>query len=340
VHAAARAARDGVFVAFGVRPDRPETGYGYLELGDGAGPAPLRPFRRFVEKPDAASAAAMVAAGGFLWNAGLFCLPVAGLRAAFERLAPDIVRAVRPAVAEAARDLDFLRLGPGFAAAPDISLDYAIMERMGGGLVAPLDCGWNDLGSWRTVWSESRRDAQGVAAGAATTAIDCRDTLLRSEDGQVELVGIGLDGIAAIAMRDAVLVARLDRAQDVREAVAALKLKGAAQAESFPRVHRPWGWFETLVAGERFLVKRIVVRPGRRLSLQSHLHRSEHWVVVTGTAQVTLGDEVRLLSENQSAYIPLGQHHRLENPGRLDLHLIEVASGAYLGEDDITRWPD
>jgi mannose-1-phosphate guanylyltransferase/mannose-6-phosphate isomerase len=339
VTTAAAAARDGHLVTFGIRPDRPETGYGYIEL-TGAACTSAQAFRRFVEKPDAASAAEMVASGRYLWNSGMFVFGARAILDAFAGHAPEVEAACRAAVESGREDLDFFRLGAeAYAASPDISIDYAIMERVQGHVV-PVDCGWNDLGSWATVWQESARDEAGVAAGPNALAIDCRDTLLRSDHPDVQVVGIGLEGVVAVATGDAVLVGAMDRAQEVRRAVDALKAQGAPQATDFRRCYRPWGWYETLALGDRFQVKQIMVRPGGILSLQSHFHRAEHWVVVTGTARVTVDDEVRLMTENQSIYVPLGSVHRLENPGKLDLHLIEVQSGAYLGEDDITRYDD
>ena len=337
IFAAVDAARGGAFVTFGIRPDRPETGYGYIELdappGDGA-----QPYRGFVEKPDRAAAEHMLASGRFLWNSGMVVVPAAALLRAFAEHAPQVGCATERALAEAREDLDFLRPGAdAYEASPAISIDYAIMERARGGVVVPVDCGWNDLGSWKTVWQEA---GGATATRGETVAIDCEDVLLRSDEPGVSMVGIGLRNIAAVATGDAVLVADLDRTQDVRLAVAALARRGAPQAEEFPRCHRPWGWYETLATGGRFQVKQIVVKPGGTLSLQSHVHRAEHWVVVSGTARVTIGDEVRLLTENQSTYIPLGAVHRLENPGKVPLHLIEVQSGAYLGEDDIVRYED
>ena len=214
------------------------------------------------------------------------------------------------------------------------------MEKAKNLSVVPFDGGWSDLGGWDAVWRESENDSAGVATSGEATAIDCTNTLLRSENENLEIVGIGLDNIFAIAMPDAVLIADMSRAQDVKKAVAALKKKGAKQAEQFPRDHRPWGWFETLSLGQRFQVKRIMVHPGAALSLQSHVHRSEHWIVVAGTARVTVGETVTLVTENQSVYIPVGSKHRMENPGKVDLHLIEVQTGTYLGEDDIVRYED
>lgn len=332
----------GRLVTFGLRPTRPETAYGYLALHappDGSG-APL-PLQGFVEKPDARRAEALLADGRHLWNAGIFLMSARDAVAAFRAHAPDLLPPVEAALAEARADLGFLRLAPGpWSRAPDISVDYAVMEKASNLSVVPFDAPWSDLGGWDAVWREGGPDASGVLTSGPATAIDCRDTLLRSESPGLELVGIGLDGMMAVAMPDAVLVAPLARAQDVRRAVDALKARGARQATEFPKDHRPWGWFESLAAGPRFQVKRIHVHPGASLSLQSHLHRSEHWVVVQGTARVTVGDEVRLLAENESVYVPLGARHRLENPGKLPMVLIEVQTGAYLGEDDITRYED
>jgi mannose-1-phosphate guanylyltransferase/mannose-6-phosphate isomerase len=340
VIAGAEAARAGQLVTFGIRPDRPETGYGYLELADAPGDAAM-PFLRFVEKPEQAAAEEMLASGRYLWNSGMFLFRARDILAGFDAHAPDITATCRRALDGGREDLCFFRPGEdGYRENPSISLDYAVMERAGGGTVVPVDCGWNDLGSWRTVWQESGRDTDGVAASEGALAIDCRDTLLRSEDEALRLVGLGLENVVAVAMRDAVLVASMDRAQDVRLAVDALKAESAGQAVDYPRFHRPWGWYESLAQAPGFQVKRIVVRPGAKLSLQSHTRRAEHWVVVAGTARVTIGDRVEDLVANQSCYVPLGEIHRMENPGGDELHLIEVQSGDYLGEDDITRYDD
>jgi mannose-1-phosphate guanylyltransferase / mannose-6-phosphate isomerase len=338
------AAEAGRIVTFGVAPDRPETGYGYLELeaapDPDAPPAPL-PLVRFVEKPCAETAAAMVAGGRHLWNAGIFLFSVPAILAAFETHAPGLVAAVRRAVEAAVPDLAFLRLDPAaWAEAEAISIDYAVMEKAPGLAVVPLATPWSDLGAWDAIGRAMGTDASGTAIAGPAHAIDCEGSILRAESPDQVLVGIGLRNVVAVAMRDAVLVADLSQGQRVKEAVELLKARGAAQATDFPRFHRPWGWYETLSLGTRFQVKRIMVHPGGILSLQSHVHRAEHWVVVEGTARVTVGAEVRLLAENESVYIPLGAVHRLENPGKLDLHLIEVQSGPYLGEDDITRYED
>ena len=343
VDAGVEAARAGRIVTFGIRPDRPETGYGWLELAEAPpeGVADARPLLRFVEKPDAARAAEMLAAGRFLWNAGIFLFSVRSILAAFAAHAPELVAPARRAVTEATPDLGFLRLASGpWATIPDISIDYAVMERADNLIVVPFAGGWSDLGGWDAVWREAGPDAAGNVCSAHATAIDCAGTLLRAESDRQEIVGIGLTDIIAVAMPDAVLVARREDAQRVKEAVAALRAKAVPQAESFPVDHRPWGWFESLVIGERFQVKRIVVHPGAALSLQSHHHRSEHWIVVQGTAKVTVDNEVRLVTENQSVYIPLGAVHRMENPGKLPMVLIEVQTGSYLGEDDIIRYED
>lgn len=343
VEAGAEAARAGRLVTFGIKPTHAETGYGYLELDGSPGDFAARPLalKRFVEKPDAARAAEMVAAGTYLWNAGIFLFSVGTILDAFRAHAPDLVAPVTAAVQAGKPDLGFLRLDPAaWKQAADISIDYAVMEKADNLSVVPYAAGWSDLGGWDAVWREAARDARGVATTGPATAIDCDDTLLRSEDGRLEVVGIGLRNIVAVAMPDAVLVADASRAQDVKQAVAALKKKGALQAESFPKDHRPWGWFESLVIGDRFQVKRIHVHPGAALSLQSHHHRSEHWIVVEGTAKVTVDDKVTLLTENQSVYIPLGAVHRMENPGKVPMVLIEVQTGSYLGEDDIIRYED
>lgn len=338
VAAAVAAARAGQLVTFGITPDRAETGYGYIELPRAPQPG-AQPFTRFVEKPDAARAAAMVAGGLHLWNSGMFVFSAAAILAAFDAHAPAVAAATRSAIDTGREDLCFFRPGDAYLAAPAISIDYAIMERVQGQVV-PLDCGWNDLGSWKTVWQETPVGAGQTATTGRALAIDCQDSLLRSDHPDMALVGIGLTGIIAVATRDAVLVAAMDRAQDVRLAVEALRAESLPQATDFPRCYRPWGWYETLALGTRFQVKQIMVKPGGQLSLQSHVHRAEHWVVVAGTARVTVDDAVSLRSENQSIYIPLGAIHRLENPGKVDLHLIEVQSGVYLGEDDIIRYQD
>lgn len=340
VAAALPAARAGQLVTFGVNPDRPETGYGYLEL-DAAptGEATPTPLKAFVEKPDANRAAEMLAEGRYMWNAGIFLFSVPTIIAAFKKHAPNMVKAVQAALDAAKTDLGFTRLDPiAWEGAQAISIDYAVMEKSDNLSVVPFTGRWSDLGDWAAVWRET--ESAGVSLSGPATAIDCKNTLLRSEVGGQVIVGIGLEDIVAVAMPDAVLISHKGRTQEVKQAVSALKDKQAPQAETFPKDHRPWGWFESLVVGERFHVKRIVVHPGAALSLQSHHHRSEHWIVVEGTARVTIDDKVKLVTENQSVYIPLGAVHRMENPGKVPMALIEVQTGNYFGEDDIIRYED
>jgi mannose-1-phosphate guanylyltransferase/mannose-6-phosphate isomerase len=344
VQAAAPAAEAGQLVTFGIRPDRAETGYGWLAMSEkpDADFAPIpQPLKGFVEKPDLPKAEALLAGGEHLWNAGIFLFSTSAMIAAFEKHAPDMLAEARRAVDEAESDLGFTRLAPEpWGQLDDISIDYAVMEKADNLTVVPYGGLWSDLGGWDAVWLESGPDADGVVTNGPATSIDCADTLLRAESDSQQLVGIGLKDVIAVAMSDAVLVAHKDRAQDVKKAVAALKAKGASQAETLPRDYRPWGWYESLVVGGRFQVKRIHVHPGAALSLQSHHHRSEHWIVVEGTAKVTVDDEVKLVTENQSVYIPLGAVHRMENPGKVPMVLIEVQTGSYLGEDDLIRYED
>lgn len=343
VAAALPCAQQGMLVTFGIRPTRAETGYGYLELSEKAdmGAATPQPLTRFVEKPSREAAEIMIAGGRYLWNAGIFLMTAGAAVAAFRKHARDLLSPVEVALANAVSDLGFTRLDPeAWRRVEDISIDYAVMERASNLVVMPYAGRWSDLGGWESVWAEGVPDDAGVVAGPRTTAIDCRDVLLRSESVHQEVVGIGLDDLTVVAMSDAVLVARKSDSQRVKEAVAALKARGAPQAVQLPRDYRPWGWFESLIVGGRFQVKRIHVNPGAALSLQSHHHRSEHWIVVEGTAKVTVGDDVKLLTENQSIYIPLGALHRMENPGKVPMVLIEVQTGSYLGEDDIIRYED
>ena len=337
----AGAAAAGRLVTFGTKPNRPETGFGYLELAGPHKAGQAVDLARFVEKPDARRAARMASDGRHLWNAGIFLFRVGDILAAFSEHAAEMIAPCEAAVANAHDDLGFLRLGEAdYAQVTAESIDYAIMEKAGNISAVPVDAGWSDLGSWSTLYDVSPSDDDGVARDGAVTSIDCEDTLLRSEDDNIHLVGLGLKNIVAVAMRDAVLVADKSRAQEVKNVVAALRIKNVAQADDYPRFYRPWGWYETLCMADRFQVKRIMVKPGGLLSLQSHVHRSEHWVVVKGTAKVTVGEDVQLLGENESVYIPLGTVHRMENPGKVGMYLIEVQTGSYLGEDDIIRYED
>lgn len=340
VRVGAEAARAGKLVTFGVPPTRPETGYGYLEVEMMAEPGAAVNVLQFIEKPAAALAVELAGSGCHLWNAGIFLMRVGDALEAFAKHAPGLMEPCRRALEAAKSDLGFLRLGPPWCEAEDISLDFAVMEKAENIAAVPLAAGWSDLGAWDALWEVLEKDENGVSLTGAATAFDCRDTLLRSEESGVQLVGLGLERIVAVAMRDAVLVADMDRSQDVKTLVEGLKTAKIAQATEHPRFHRPWGWYETLCAESRFQVKRICVKPGAALSLQSHVHRSEHWVVVAGTARVTLGEDVSLLTENQSIYIPLGMAHRLENPGLMPMYLIEVQTGSYFGEDDIIRYED
>lgn len=334
------AARAGQIVTFGIQPSRAETGYGWLDLGE-IGPDGVAPLNRFIEKPGPDLAERLFAEGRCLWNAGLFLMRADVLIAAARTHAPQGLALAEAAVAAAEADLGFVRLAPEpWAGLPDISIDHAIMEKAANLSVVRFDGRWTDLGSWAAVFSETPRDASGTATQGRATALDCENTLLRSESDGVELIGIGLKNVVAVATKDAVLVADAGSAQSVRLAVQTLKDRGAPQASAFPRELRPWGWYETIGTGDRFQVKRIHVHPGAALSLQSHLHRAEHWVVVQGTARVTVGQTVSLVAENQSIYVPLGEVHRLENPGRVPMVLIEVQTGTYLGEDDIIRHED
>ncbi|MEM1361669.1 MAG: mannose-1-phosphate guanylyltransferase/mannose-6-phosphate isomerase [Pseudomonadota bacterium] len=339
VEIGAKAAQTGNFVTFGVPPTRPETGYGYLELASSEAPDDgIVPLKSFREKPNAETAEAMLAQGGYLWNTGIFLVQVGALIRAFEAHAPTMLEPCKAALAAGNDDLGFFRLGAdAYTAVQAKSFDYAIMEHVKPIVTVPLQSTWSDLGAWDALWQAGEQDT--VTHGPVLT-LDCHDSYLRSEDDTMQLVGLGLDGIIAVAMRDAVLVADKSRAQDIKAVVETLREQSVAQADDYPRFHRPWGWYETLCLGDRFQVKRIMVKPGGILSLQSHHHRSEHWIVVAGTAEVTVGDTKQLLTENESVYIPLGSVHRMANPGHLPMYLIEVQTGSYLGEDDIVRYED
>jgi len=338
--AVARAAADaGALATFGIVPTEPATGYGYIEAGDTAGSGPARRIKRFAEKPDAATAARFLAQGGFLWNSGMFAF---GAQAYLDELArhrPDIAAGAERALAASKRDMDFLRLdAETFAACPAESVDYAVMEKTDRGIVVPADIGWSDVGSWSSLWDVSEKDAGGNVVRGDVHLADTKDCLVRSDGRLVSLLGV--EDLIVVETDDAVLVASRARSQDVKEIVDRLERGARTEHVSHRRVYRPWGYYESIDAGERFQVKRIMVKPGEALSLQMHHHRAEHWVVVSGTAKVTRNDEQILLAENESAYIPVGAKHRLENPGKMPLYLIEVQSGGYLGEDDIVRFED
>jgi mannose-1-phosphate guanylyltransferase / mannose-6-phosphate isomerase len=334
------AAREGRIVTFGIAPTHAETGYGWLECGVVTHPG-VEALTRFVEKPEVVVAEALLADPRCLWNAGVFLARADVLIEAARAHAPQVLAAAEAALVAAETDLGFVRLSATpWTLVESISIDHAIMEKAANLSVVRFDGRWTDLGSWASVWAEAARDDTGTAVQGRATAKGCEGTLLRSDHDGVELIGIGLKNVVAVATRDAVMVADLGSAQSVKLAVETLKARGSRQATAFAHDHRPWGWYETIGAGDRFQVKRIHVHPGAALSLQSHLHRAEHWVVVQGTAKVTVDDSVSLVTENQSIYVPLGAKHRLENPGRVPMVLIEVQTGAYLGEDDIIRYED
>ena len=320
-----------------MRPDRPETGYGYVQAADDGSVA------KFVEKPDVATAEAYVADGHYFWNAGIFVLKASTWLAALETFRPDIAQATRAAWAARSTDERFVRPDrAAFEAVPSESVDYAVMERCPGSSVpirmVELAAGWNDLGAWEAVWQVAGKDGDGNAQVGDAIVLDSRNTLVHATSRLVSVVG--LNDVLIVETADAVLVADRERSQDVKKIVARLGAEQRGEQALHRKVHRPWGWYDSVDAGDRFQVKRIMVKPGATLSLQKHHHRAEHWIVVRGTAEVTNGDQVILLSENQSTYIPLGTVHRLANPGKVPLEIIEVQSGSYLGEDDIVRYED
>ena len=335
VKQAAVAAESGKLVTFGIVPTAPETGYGYIKAATGEG---VRAVDRFVEKPDLATAEQYVASGEYFWNSGMFLFKASRYLKELETLQPAILAACRNALDKAARDNDFIRLdAEAFAASPNDSIDYAVMEKTADAAVVPLDAEWNDVGSWSALWEVSDKDADGNACHGDVIALDCKDSYAY---GNRLIAMVGLQDVVVVETDDAVFVGHKDRVQDVKEIVGRIKREGRSEAAAHRKVYRPWGAYDSIDNGERFQVKRITVKPGATLSLQMHHHRAEHWIVVSGTAEVTRGDEVILLSENQSTYIPLGVTHRLKNPGKLPLELIEVQSGSYLGEDDIVRFED
>ena len=339
---AVKAATGGAVVILGIKPDRPETGYGYIQVEPGAVGA-AQAVRRFVEKPDQATAEAYLAEGGYFWNAGMFVLKASVWLAALEGFRPDIASSTRAAWAGRSTDNKFVRPAKAeFAAVPSESVDYAVLERCPGSAfdirMVALDAGWNDLGAWEAVWQVAPKDEQGNAHVGDAIVKDSRNTLVHASSRLVSVVG--LDNVVVVETADAVLVTDRQRSQDVKLVVNYLSDQQRGEGLLHRKVHRPWGWYDSIDHGPRHQVKRIMVKPGASLSLQMHHHRAEHWIVVSGTAEVTNGDKVILLAENQSTYIPLGQTHRLANPGKVPLEIIEVQSGSYLGEDDIVRFED
>lgn len=329
-------------VTFGIVPTHPETGYGYLELEqDNKDKNGISIVRSFCEKPEYSDALNMVNAGNYLWNAGIFLFKATEMIAAFKKFSPRTFDLTKKSLDTSILDLDFLRLNPDYwKDLENISIDYLIMEKAKNLVAVPFTQKWNDFGSWDAVWSETKIKSTGVALSERAHSIDCTNTIIRSENENQQIVGLGLDNIIAIAMPDAVLVASKHRAQDVKNVVKHLKSKKIIQAEEFPKSFRPWGWFEILSKGSNFRVKRIYVKPGASLSLQSHKFRSEHWVVVKGEAKVTVNDKVEILKEGESVYVPSGAIHRLENTITIPIILIEVQTGSYFGEDDIIRYDD
>ncbi|MBV9785715.1 MAG: mannose-1-phosphate guanylyltransferase/mannose-6-phosphate isomerase [Acidisphaera sp.] len=340
LHRAVVAARAGRFVTFGMRPTAPETGYGYIELGEKLADLPgVHALARFIEKPDAAAAASFVASGHHLWNSGMFVFTAATLLEEMAAHAPAVLAAAQASVAQRRQDLDFIRLSPeAFGVSPNISLDYAVAEHTTRAAVVPADLGWSDVGSWGALWELGEKDEQGNVAIGDVLMEAARHCYVRS-DGVLTAV-VGLEDAVVVVEKDAVLAMKREHAQDVKKIVDRLRQAGRPEAVTHNRIYRPWGFYESLIRGDRFQVKRICVTPGHKLSLQKHFHRAEHWVVVNGSALVTRDGEQVLVRENESIYLPLGTVHRLENPGRIPLSLIEVQSGAYLGEDDIVRLED
>lgn len=339
---AVRVSASGTIVILGVAPDSPETGYGYIQA-ESASEKSVMAVRRFVEKPDAQTARTYLDQGNYYWNAGMFVIKASVWLAALEVFRPDIVRATRHAWERHVADQHFLRPGrEEFLAIPAESIDYAVMEHCPGSAfpiaMVPLDAGWSDLGAWEAVWNVLPKDADGNAHLGDVLTADSHNTLVHASNRLVSLVGV--DNVVVVETPDAVLVADRARSQDVKAIVAELQSSGRQEHTLHRKVHRPWGWYDSLDEGPRFKVKRIQVKPKASLSLQKHHHRAEHWVVVKGTAEITCGDKTILLTENQSTYIPLGETHRLANPGTMPLEIIEVQSGSYLGEDDIVRFED
>lgn len=334
------AAESGKLVTFGIQPTSPETGYGYIQSAEALASAPgCHAVQRFVEKPDLETAQSYLASGDFYWNSGMFLFKPEQYLQELQKFSPAIVEQVTLAISGSYQDLDFCRLEEkAFAASPSDSIDYAVMERTELAVVVPVDMGWNDVGSWTALWEVQDQDAAGNVVRGDVYTSGVKNSLIRSESRLV--AAIGVEDLLIVETTDAILVAHKSCAQDVKKVVDYLKLQQRKEHEVHSRVYRPWGWYEGIDAGERFQVKRIMVKPGEKLSLQMHHHRAEHWVVVSGCAMITVDGETKLFTENESTYIPIGSTHRLENPGKLPLHLIEVQSGSYLGEDDIVRYQD
>jgi mannose-1-phosphate guanylyltransferase/mannose-6-phosphate isomerase len=335
-----RAASAGAMVTFGIVPTGPETGYGYVKANRSAsGDSGSFSVEAFVEKPSLERAKEYVADGGYYWNSGMFMFKASAYLSELATHQPATLEACQQAFEQAKKDLDFVRLDvEAFSASPSDSIDYAVMEKTDKAVLVPLDAGWSDVGAWSAVWQVQPQDAEGNGARGDVLLHQSQDCYVHADHRLVSLVGV--TDLVVVETSDAVLVAHKDKAQDVKKVVEDLRARGRTEAELHREVFRPWGAYDSVDTGERYQVKRITVKPGARLSLQMHHHRAEHWVVVKGTAQITIGDEVKLVSENQSVYIPVGVKHCLENPGKLPIELIEIQSGSYLGEDDIVRFDD
>jgi mannose-1-phosphate guanylyltransferase/mannose-6-phosphate isomerase len=340
VTVAAAAARTGALVTFGIKPTRAETGYGYIKSAAAMAAVPgAFAVDRFVEKPDRATAQTYLASGEYSWNSGMFLFRAQVFLDELQRLQPHLLACCRDALEHAHRDLDFIRLGePAFLACPDVSIDYAVMEHAAHAAVVPVDMGWSDVGSWHSLWEIADRGTDGNVIQGNVITERVHNSYLRSEAPLLAVMGV--DDLVVVATKDAVLVSHRDAAADVKLLVAQVERQGLDQHIYHPVMYRPWGTYETVDCGPNFQVKRLVVKPGAKLSLQLHHHRAEHWIVVEGTALVTCDERQFLLQVNESTFIPLGARHRLENPGKVPLHLVEVQSGAYLGEDDIQRFED
>ncbi len=339
VRIALQAAQQGKLATFGIVPSSPETGYGYIQRGPASGQEGAYPIARFVEKPSLERAQQFLQSGDYLWNSGMFLFRASRYMQELERFAPQIARVCRAAFEGAKSDLDFVRIdAKTFEQCPSDSIDYAVMEKTSDAVVVPLDAGWSDVGSWSALHEASEADRHGNVARGDVIAEDSENCYLYSESRLV--AAVGLTGHVVVETKDAVLVAPKERVQDVKKLVSRLKEAGRYEHSLHREVFRPWGSYDSIENGERFQVKRLKVKPGATLSLQMHHHRAEHWIVVSGTARITRGDEVFLLEENQSTYLPIGVKHRIENPGMIPLHIIEVQSGSYLGEDDIVRFDD
>ncbi|TNG00657.1 MAG: mannose-1-phosphate guanylyltransferase/mannose-6-phosphate isomerase [Gammaproteobacteria bacterium] len=334
IEQAVQTAEAGSLVTFGIVPTGPETGYGYIQKGDA-----LNRVKSFVEKPDKATAESYVSSGDYYWNSGMFAFKASRYLQELEKYRPDILEACHVAMEKSITDLDFIRIdSEAFAACPSDSIDYAVMEKTDQAVVIPLDAGWNDVGSWSSLWEVSEKDAQGNRVHGDVVAHDTHNSLLHSESRLV--TAVGLKDIVVVETDDAIMVASKDHVQDVKKISEQLKSTKRPEFEAHRKVYRPWGWYDSIDMGPRHQAKRIAVNPGAKLSLQMHYHRAEHWVVIKGTAKITLDDKDIILTEDQSTYIPLGTKHRLENIGKIPLEIIEVQTGSYLGEDDIVRFSD